>query len=253
MAKHRRFGAYIPVYNDWRFVPTVVNQLLKVADECLILWGERTFSGVDIPRNWEATEKWRGLIENTPYARIYSYPWKSEAETRNYGLFALKEYDYVFTLDADEIYLDKDLFAIRDACLRSDPDVVSTRLYTYWKTGNFRIDPPEDIRVRAVVKPGFKFEHLRTVHAKNSLQLDDVWCHHLSYVRTDEEIQEKLRSFSHAHEIVPQWYERIWKKWDRDRGLENLHPTAPSAYKRAVFLQNPELETLLVGNHGWLP
>jgi hypothetical protein len=58
--------------------------------------------------------------------------------------------------------------------------------------------------------------------------------HHLSYARTDEEIWTKIHSFSHAAEVKPDWYERVWKGWDADHNLQNLNPAYPDAYPRAV-------------------
>jgi hypothetical protein len=59
-------------------------------------------------------------------------------------------------------------------------------------------------------------------------------CHHMSYARSDDALLRKITSFSHADEIVPGWYERVWLAWDARPELEELHPTHPPAYRRAV-------------------
>jgi hypothetical protein len=69
--------------------------------------------------------------------------------------------------------------------------------------------------------------------------------HHLSYVRSDEEVREKLRMFDHAHEVVPGWFERVWKGWDADPKMEDLHPTKPEAYKRAIEARDPGIAGIL--------
>ena len=38
----------------------------------------------------------------------------------------------------------------------------------------------------------------------------------------------------HAHQVVPGWYENVWRKWDTNRSLENLNPCWPAAYRRIV-------------------
>jgi len=38
--------------------------------------------------------------------------------------------------------------------------------------------------------------------------------------RADEEIWTKIHSFSHAAEVKPDWYERVWKGWDADHTIE---------------------------------
>ncbi len=56
--------------------------------------------------------------------------------------------------------------------------------------------------------------------------------------RADEEIWTKIHSFSHAAEVKPDWYERVWKGWDADHTIENLNRAYPEAYRRAIE-QNP--------------
>jgi hypothetical protein len=58
--------------------------------------------------------------------------------------------------------------------------------------------------------------------------------HHMSYARTDAQVQRKLATFGHAHEIVPGWFENVWRRWDDDRSLQNLNPCVPAAYQRIV-------------------
>ncbi|GMH96971.1 hypothetical protein TrVE_jg4541 [Triparma verrucosa] len=57
-------------------------------------------------------------------------------------------------------------------------------------------------------------------------------CHHLSYVRTQQELVNKFSSFEHSDEIVPNWIAEKWDAWRSNNTLEDLHPTKPEAYKR---------------------
>ena len=59
-------------------------------------------------------------------------------------------------------------------------------------------------------------------------------CHHFSYARPSERIRQKLQNTLHRDEIVPNWFEEVWLKWDTDHSLEDLHPTNPPEFKRAV-------------------
>lgn len=56
----------------------------------------------------------------------------------------------------------------------------------------------------------------------------------------DEQIHRKLSMFSHAHQILPGWFERVWKAWDANPTMEDLHPVNPPQFKRAV-LQDPAI------------
>lgn len=231
-----KIGAAIPVLNEWRFMPAVTGQLLKIADQCVIMHGSASQSGApvrvssDVPRLDARVD----ILEGN---------WRTESETRNAGLEYLSECDYVIMIDSDEILFDKDLYTLRELCERKEPSVISVRLYTYWKTPEFVIDPPEHGTIKLVLRKDVRIRGIREVN--DPVFDSDVWCHHLSYVRTDEEVREKLRLSGHAPEILPGWYENVWKAWDANPQLEDLHPVHPSAYKRAVRTSDTRLSSIL--------
>lgn len=230
-----RIGAAIPVLNEWRFVPAVAGQLLRVADRCVVLRGRRSFSGVPVALS--PVPPLDSRIE------VLEGAWRNENETRNAATEALADCDYLFIVDSDEIFLDADLDLLRELCERESDPVIAVRLLTYWKTHEYRIDPPESLIAPVAYRRGVRTRGLRGVDGP--VGVARIWCRHLSYVRTDDEVREKLRLFSHAHEIRDGWYENVWKAWDSNRALENLHPTHPTAYPRAVLDPDPRLNAVL--------
>src|SRR5882672_11946 len=230
-----KLGALIPVLNEWRFVPAVAGQLLEVVDRCLILRGNQALSGAPVEPGPVPTLD--------PRIEIVEGNWASETETRNAGMELVSDCDYIFMVDSDEILVDEDLQRLKTLCERELPEVIAVQLHTYWKTSQYRIQPPEDGVIRMVLRRDVRFEGLRGVQAP--VVQADVWCRHLSYVRTDEELLEKLRLFSHADEIRPNWYEQVWKAWDTRQDLEDLHPINTAAYKRAVYAPDPPLDAVL--------
>jgi len=230
-----KIGAAIPVLNEFRFLPAVVGQLLKVVDRCVILRGTRSTSGAPVAlAPMPALDARVEVVEGA---------WQTEAETRNAGMDCLCECDYVFMVDSDEIILDEDLKTLRRLCETGQHPVIAVRVRTYWKTPEWRIEPPEDGVIRMVLQRGIRIEGVREVSAP--VHVSDVWCRHLSYVRTDEELREKIRLWGHAGEIRAGWFDRVWKRWDADHGLENLHPVHPEAYRRAVYDPDQELLKIL--------
>lgn len=230
-----KLGAVILVLNEWRFVPAVAGQLLKIVGRCLVLRGTRPFGGGSVTLT--------PVPALDPRIEVLEGNWSSENETRNAGLDLLSDCDYVFMVDSDEILLDDDLEKLRDLCMRGEHRVIGVGLLTYWKSPEYRIDPPEDGIIKLVVQRGVRFDGLRDV--REPVYVADVRCRHLSYVRSDPELREKLRHFSHAGEIRPSWYESVWKAWDKSHDLENLHPVHPSAYRRAIFDPDPKLNEVL--------
>ncbi len=234
-----QLGAAIPVLNEWRFLPAVTGQLLKVVDRVVVLRGTRSLSG--------APTALTPVPPLDPRIEVVEAEWGSERETRNAGLDLLDDCDWVFCLDTDEILLDEDLRALVRLCEETGHSAISARLRTYWKTIEHRVDPPEDLTAPIAVRRGARFLDQRFVDAEP--HFSDIWLRHLSYVRTDEEVRDKLRLFSHAHEIVPGWYENVWRGWDADHGMTDLHPTRPSAYRRVLHEPDAELR-LVLERHG---
>lgn len=235
-----RFGAIIPVLNEWRFMPVVAGQLLKVCDRVVIVRSTLSQSG--------APAVLTPVPQLDPKIEILNGTWHSEAETRNAGLDFLSDCDYIFTTDSDEILSTPALNLLKTVCCTKGFRAITSRFYTYWKTPGFRIDPPEMGMPPLVVRKDARFSYLRIIHGEVTL-INKFLMHHLSYVRTDDEVKEKLRLFGHAHEIVPNWYENIWQKWDNDPTIENLHPTHPEAYKRIIPVTDKELQGILAEYH----
>lgn len=230
-----KLGAAIPVLNEWRFVPAVVGQLLKVVDRCVIMRPSRSQSGAPVTLS--------PIPDLDPRIDVLEGNWDSEAATRNAGMDYLNDCDYVFMVDSDEILLDEDLAELRKLCLENTHEVISVHLYTYWKTPDYVIDPPEDGTIKMVLRNNVRMEGVREVRAP--VHTSGVYCHHLSYVRTDEEVREKIRLSGHAHEIRTDWYDRVWKEWDQNKSLENLHPVHPPAYRRAVLSPDRRMKGVL--------
>jgi len=230
-----KFGAAIPVLNEWRFMRAVAGQLLRMVDRCVLVRPNRSQSGAPV----ELTP----VPELDPRIELIEGNWRTESGTRNAGMDALNDCDYVFMVDSDEILLDQDLLTLKELCEKNEPPVIAVHLFTYWKSPEHRIDPPEDLLIKLVLRKDIRIQGVREV--AGPFHTSDVFCRHLSYVRSDPEALEKIRLSGHAHEIRSDWYERVWKAWDENRELENLHPVHPTAYKRAIHEPDAELNAIL--------
>jgi len=65
--------------------------------------------------------------------------------------------------------------------------------------------------------------------------------HHLSYCGPDERIVRKITTWGHKDEVLQGWYERVWKAWDSNPLLRDIHPTHPQAYGFAERIEVPEI------------
>jgi hypothetical protein len=233
-----KLGAAIPVLNEWRFMPAIVGQLKRVVDRIVLIRSKRSQSGapvhlLPIPRLPEEVEVLEG-------------EWDTEAATRNAGLEVLSECNYVFLIDSDEILIDRDLDILRELCRKQVHWVIGVPWTTYWKTSEYRIDPPHPGSIHMVLRRGVKVKGVRQPNIP-VVHVADVRCRHMGYVRTDEEMREKLRLATHAAEVPADWFDRVWKGWEGTPTLEDLYPVPreKSQFKRAVYDPDPELNTVL--------
>lgn len=229
-----RLGAAIPILNEWRFIPAIVGQLSRIVDRCILVRNRVSQSGasvtfVDPPHD--------------PGVEILTGCWKSEAHVGNAALNHLRECDYVLLVDSDEVFLDDDLTRIADACQESEP-VISVRMQTYWKTPEYEIEEMEDRPCPIAFRRGVRLSSIRATRWPQKRILD-VRCRHLSYVRTDAEMQEKLRTWGFAANVRPGWYERVWQAWDANHALTDLHPVRPEQFRRTIHRPDAQLTGVL--------
>ena len=171
--------------------------------------------------------------------------WSSENEHRRAAMqHCLNEgYSHALIPDGDEI-LEPELIC---HLLRIAEQDLADRVYvtwdTYWKTPEHVIRPREQFKPCMLINLNVAEQtHLREHRGGRSLLLDDTFglVHHLSYVGPDERIYRKVTTWSHKDELVPHWWEQVWKAWDDNPLLRNLHPTHPEAFQFAERIPCPK-------------
>lgn len=207
-------------FKEWGWVWALQEQVRKAGMEFVHLASARS---------------WHGGEEDPSGA--WKFP--DEASQRNMALARawMKDYAWAITLDADEVLTVEDfgrLMAFLAALPRDKDVVLAGRMHTYFKDVAWRVDPPEThapvLAVRAHCEP---FRDNRCVVPGIGMERwDGGILHHFSWARPEEEIQRKLRTFSHAPEIRPGWYEDVWKRWTPE--MRNFHPLGDGTGYRAV-------------------
>lgn len=231
------------VYDDTRWLSESIESVYDSIDRIYFLLGDRPWHGTG-----RSNDRTREEVERLPDPAgkivIVGGDWGSEAEQRNAGLEILKMegFEYCLILDADEIYEPGSLLKLRRFC-GARRFMPGWRLvwYTYWKSEKFRIEPVESFKPLVLLRvEGARFVDKReTADPRcDAVPADVCICHHMSYARSDDEVRRKISSFSHANEVIPGWFENVWKAWDSNPELENLHPCWPETYERAI--EQPE-------------
>jgi len=145
-----------------------------------------------------------------PSVEVLEGDWPDETAQRNAGLAALGDCDTAFIVDPDEYYTSADLglmLAVYNGGCRC------VRQRTYWKTPQYRFNPPDPWTPVALVEPRkAHFTCYRLIEPHPTI-LEDVTLHHFSYVRSDDELNSKIVSYSHSTEIRFDWYQTAWVGW----------------------------------------
>jgi len=175
-------------------------------------------------------------------AEVCIQQWTSESEQRNWGLARLYDYDYVLIVDADEFFTRSGLESLL-AQLEAGggPCYRAGEMRTYWKTRDYVCYPYEawDAPVIAVDPKRVRFQMQRQIQpvAENrrlKAPTLPVTLYHMSWVKSDEKVLEKIQTFSHAGAIRPGWYENIWKKWTPE-----MDDIIPYGFDRMRAVYNP--------------
>lgn len=181
------------------------------------------------------------------YADVHVQHWQSEAEQRNWGLEQLKDFDYVLIVDADELYTRTGVETMIQSLRRlREPYFRIREMRTYWKTTDYICDPIEswDAPIVAVDPKRVRFYQQRQVEHASGACLPvasrlPATLHHMSWVKPDEKIREKIRSRSYAEHIRPEWYEKVWLQWTPE--MRNIAPYGVGEMQ-AVYCPCPALD-----------
>jgi len=271
--------AQILIYDDMQYVHFMLENVLKYCDEVLFLVNKHplNYNVNNKYDNSETVNKLKELQKDNAKISIIWEDWRTEEETRNYGLnWALHQNcEYSLIVDTDEVYDDaslrrlKDLLEVAEASL-SGNWIYHTNWKTYWKKYNGPlcvINPPESFQPVVVVRNrNAKFVHLRHCmpfdrgqqlqqnHGRALLPEGFLNLHHFSYARSDEFISRKCKESGHSAngDLMQGWFENVWMKWKL--GDKNLHPINPEQYKEAILvkkenLPNKELQVYFFGEN----
>jgi len=233
------FGAVCCLYDDDQWLAPAVESIYDACETIWFLVSDRPWHGE--PSSQDAmVDRLRELPDPAGKLRVVRGSWPDEATQRNAGMQFLADagLDYCLVVDADEIHDPAQLCRVMQLA-RESPRVECWRMQclTYWKSSNYRVDPPEPFAAAVVVRVGtvrFVENRVCESHFGTEVPAEVGVFHHMSYARTDEYLFRKIATFSHAHQVVPGWFENVWRRWDGDHTLENLHPCWPAAYRRVV-------------------
>jgi len=227
------------LHDDYWFVERSLSAC-KAAGPILAVVSRKAWNGT--PGDWERT----AAEAEKAGAEVILGDWTEEADQRRFALEEARRRGFTHAIipDGDEVLEPQLLKTLVKLAKAEVAERVYVHMDTYWKSARYVIRPRE--RLTPVILLDLRaVEHvyIRDYQGGRPLFLgpEHGVLHHLSYAGPDERIRRKLDTWSHRHEVLEDWYRRIWLAWDRDPLMRNLHPTHPQAYGFAERIEIPEV------------
>jgi len=136
------------------------------------------------------------------------------------------EYDLILTIDADEVYEEKDLPNALEFALKGRERYYGLDGYiNFFRSFSW------------VCKDGFRPFRIENLHAPNQLQ--NINCplrvYHFSVAQREEIMRYKYKIFGHSSEIKPNWLDEIFYKWSPENNFGDLHPVSINLWNAVPF------------------
>ncbi len=240
-----RVAAVTNAFRCARWLPGAVKQFENAGIDHLILCNSTSWNG-GLANDEETMD---AAVETG--AEVVFGDWRSAKDQFNYALelFENRRCDWALLVDADERWTAEGVRALIRDMETTDYSVIRPASEVrYWRTPYWTIEPaPTYDRAYVAFRTHLRVKNIRW---PGSARWKDcpATLHHFSYVRTDEEMLDKITANDdyrdRDHEKLLRWYRERWLGWTPE--MTNLHPVHPSQFVRAVYAPAPpELFLLL--------
>src|ERR1039458_1551069 len=220
-------------YKEERLILKFIQHYQDKVDEILVLNTSKPWKGKSDELDNTAS------IARSLGVSVIEHDWSDETAQRNAGLAYLHDFDWVIVLDPDEFLSNTDWAALVQTLERAEaPAYVVQHQRVFYK--DKEVFPHSDYQQIIAINPKeAQFVDKRVVNCVYGVAPVDLF--HMSWARTDEEVLRKITHYSHADELIPDWYEEVWLT-DRK---QNLHPKDPEVLAALIGAElPPELEAL---------
>lgn len=197
----------------WREEDHILPAIKQFEDIC---WGDDTLEVIVA-----CSEKpWYGTGERDKTAEIAVaagatvrvFPWKDEKDQKNWIMDKMQDKMWMFMFAPDMFMTKDDLrhvinFLKEEGC----DDAYGVEMVTYWKDYEHQTLPAKDFNTLAI-RSHHRFGWSSRIEAYRQFpKINGPIMHHLSFVRTDEEMKTKISTWSHAPSVRKGWYDSVWK------------------------------------------
>lgn len=238
-----RLGAMMCAFKEKRLIEPAIRQFDDLLEEVEVIVACSKTS-------WYGGQKADNTAEMAVRAgaTVRLFDWKDEKDQKNWIMDKMADKDWILMF-APDMYMTKEslnnlIYFLRSKSLEEHDRAYGCDMITYWKDYDTAIDPFTPFNTVAI-RPSERFAFsARIDHMGVNEKAPGVLMHHLSWVKTDDEVKKKITTWSHAPEITEDWFENVWLGKEE---LKNFNPTNPTDYKRLVeYSLSDELKELIV-------
>lgn len=239
-----KVAAHVLAYNVNRYINEMLANVAPHVDRIYLAYSKRPFAYIPKSRQTLINPTELSQINVSRFGnklKVIHGDWQWEEDARNACFDEAKSegHDWLIIQDADEFYPEAEWQKIKKEFLKyKDYDHLATTWYNFWKSSEFAlVERDGSIKGKNAgfavrCRKDLKFIRQRLTNATRTRVIDTP-CFHYGWVQTNQEVQEKIKTWSHAHQFDGMlWYRTKWLGWSER--TKNLHPIRPRDWTRAV-------------------
>jgi len=223
--------------NDFGFLEDNIKQVKKFSDDVVVCYCEHSLNGkledASVIDEMKRIVHLYGCKLNKIILDVHNSARWHHNEMRHRGS-ALAIHDYVLFLDADAI-LEGDLFKeYLETNEHKNYDVIALKCYWYFRERKYRANATEQAGTlcnKAIINKSYifseaerwEFKYRPNLRVKENVTYNgSVLCHHYSWVRTKEQMINKVMSWGHKND--KDWLSLIEQEFTHDfNGTDFVH------------------------------
>jgi len=250
-----KFGVLMLYFNAERTISRCIDNCAPFVNTIYISYSPEPFSKYnsrarELHKNQSSLE----VVKKSRYfykIKIIEGVWNSEEDQRNavVDLARTDGIDYLIVQDPDEFYLPdayqknirgilqqpaNPFYYVRWINFWKDLQTVVQERLNIWGTKATIYSNCPNFAINLKDFPHLKFMDKRLVNARydQCLKLDGL-CYHLSYVYPDNELQTKIQTWGHSHQVTGSWFYYKWLGFNKNR-TRFIHPMMGPIWLRAI-------------------
>lgn len=253
--------AYAVVYNQEHFIRQWVQNVTRFADVALVMFSEKPWTYNPKARKKfkpDSTGKILAELERQyDNLKVIKGEWELDEDERNDALIAAREMGgrYLLIIDCDEFYTLHEMNNAKQFIEENPAEYWWVSHVEFIKQDNWAIVTKEGLpqfEFAVDLQKVSRFKRARIPDATIARTIPEELCkgYHYSYCMPYEKLDQKMRSWSHAHQVNKKWLKKVWPKIKP--GITSFHPVNPDAWEGVVEVDTPQEIKDLFKDAKWL-